>query len=149
NKSRQIIKILSPLQIKIPARAKTLDQCLWLIYEDEFHIAQLRCLYPDYADKIQPGTGSTTAYERYIRSNWEEYYENLNDYATTDRVWLRPDAYYLLEKEDAALLKKTFPKGVFFTVINECVVEVKEEAMDDHWSLTINPGDNRIYADAG
>ena len=149
SKSRQLIKILSPLEVKIPTRAQTQDQVLWLIYEDEFHIAQLRCLYPKFADKITSGSGSTTAYERYIRSNWEEYYENLNDYATCDRVWLRPDAYYLLETEDAALLKKTFPKGVFFTVINDNVVEITEECLDDHWTLTINPGDNRIYADAG
>jgi len=149
NKSRQIVKILSPLEVKIPTRAKSQDQVLWLVYEDEFHVAQLKCLYPKYADEITEGSGSTTAYERYIRSNWEEYYENLNDYATCDRVWLRPEAYYLLDKENAALLKKTFPSGVFFTVIGETIVEVKEEKMDDHWTLTINPGDNRIYADAG
>jgi len=149
NKSRQIVKILSPLEVKIPSRAKSQDQVLWLIYEDEFHVAQLKCLYLEYANKITEGSGSTTAYERYIRSNWEEYYENLNDYVTCDRVWLRPDAYYLLDKEDAALVKKTFPSGVFFTVINDTIVEVKEEKMDDHWTLTINPGDNRIYADAG
>jgi len=148
-KYRQLIQILGPMEVKIPTRAKTQNQVLWLIYEDEFHVAELKSLFPDYADKITSGSGSTTAYERYIRSNWEEYYENLNDYATCDRVWLRPSSYYILGEDEASQLRELFPEGVMFTVVNNNVVEVKEEKLDDHWTLTINPGDNRIYADPG
>ena len=128
------------MEVKIPTRAKTQNQVLWLIYEDEFHVAELKSLFPDYADKITSGSGSTTAYERYIRSNWEEYYENLNDYATCDRVWLRPSSYYILGEDEASQLRELFPEGVMFTVVNNNVVEVKEEKLDDHWTLTINRG---------
>lgn len=149
NKFRQLIQVYGPLEVKIPTRAKSQDQILWLIYEDEFHIAQLKCLYPDYADKITSGSTHTSSYERYIRSNWEEYYENLDQYATCDRIWFRPDAFYLLDKENALRLKGLFPNGVYFSVVNNNVLEVKDESLDDHWTITINPGDNRIYADPG
>jgi hypothetical protein len=149
NKFRQLIQLFGPLQVKIPVRAQSLDQVIWLIYEDEFHIAQLKCLYPEFADKITSSSSPTNAYERYIRSNWEEYYENLNDYATCDRVWLRDDSYYILPKDQAEELKSRFPNGIMFTVINNDIVEIKEEMLDDHWTMTFSPGDNRVYADPG
>lgn len=146
-RSRQIVRFYSPLEVKIPIRARTADEVGWVIIEEELHYAQLRKLYPEYAEKINGGESAiASAYERWARSNFELDGETLENATTIQRVWLRPWAYYVLSKEDAVNLSKLYPEGAYFAVINNEIVEIKGEDMDTCWTFSENPGDRRIMA---
>lgn len=146
-RSRQVIEIYSPLEVKIPANARNRGQIYSVILEEEIHYSQLRHKFPDYFDKINGGEGnSSSSYERWARSNYELDGGTLENLTTMDRIWLKPDAFCVLDKETSDKLNKMYPKGVYYAVINDDVCEIKGESFDDCWTFSESPGDRRLLA---
>jgi len=147
-RSRQVIDIYGPLEVKIPVFAKSKGEVIWVILEEEYHYSQLRHKYPDYYEKIKGGEGgAANSYERWARSNYEVTGETLENLTSLQRVWFKPDAFCILgDKELSDKLYEMYPEGIYFAVINDEIPEVKGENLDECWTFSENPGDRRLLA---
>ena len=147
-KCRQILEVYGPLQVKIPTHASKKEEVLWCILEDEIHESHARYLYPDYRDKIQPGSKDDLAYDRWARSQYENMGELNQYYVTRRRVWLRPSAYeFLGDEETPEKLKALFPEGLMAVFMNQNLLYIESSEMDDHWTFSLNPIYRRLYGD--
>ena len=147
-KSRQIIEIFGPLQVKIPTHASKKEDVMFLILEDEVHESMMRSLYPKYKDKIQPGSHDNLAYDRWARSQYENMGELNQYYITRRRMWLRPIAYEMLKTEEAPeLLNAQFPEGLLAVFSADTLLFIEAAELDDHWTLSLNPVYRRLYGD--
>ena len=144
-KSNECIEVYGPLNVRIPVKAKSQAECIYLMLETEEHYAQMREQFPDYWEKINPG-GNLDEYDRWARAMAEYDDENISD-VTWRRAWLRPAAFNILDKEKAELLKKEFPDGCRVDFVNEQMTEVRDEKLDEHWTITVNPLSRYIHAD--
>lgn len=147
-KSRQVIEVYGPLQVKIPTHASTKEEVLWCILEQEIHVSQARTLYPKYKSKIQPGSHTDLAYDRWARSQYENMGELNQYYVTIRKMWLRPSAYELLEdQESPEALRAQFPDGLMAVFAAEQLLFIEASDMDDHWTFSVNPIYRRLYGD--
>jgi hypothetical protein len=147
-KSRQIIEIFGPMEVKIPTHASKKEQVHWCILEQELHESDARTLYPKYKDKIRPGSHTDLAYDRWARSQYENMGELNQYYVTIRKLWLRPSAYEILgDEESPEKLKTLFPSGLMAVFANETLLFIEESDMDDHWTFSLNPIYRRIYGD--
>jgi len=146
-KAREILEIYGPLNVKVPFYVSKLQNSPYLILETEHHYSLAVSLFPHLEDKIQLGTSADSSYERWARQPSEARDMDQSDLVTFRRVWLRPWAYYMIEdKGQREHLKKTYPNGVYYLLINETFAEAFEENMDDHWTITQNPTSMYIHA---
>jgi len=137
-KSRIIIDVLGPLNVKVPYYAKKQADFGYLIYGLDQPVALLKNLYPHIADKIGPDRRDDD-YERIARSpatyNRDEDNTNL---ATLKRSWLRPWQFdglpdsLSMEREQ---LKKKFPDGAYVGLIGDVYAEARNEDMDKYWTV--------------
>lgn len=148
-KSRQLIKIYGPLNIKIPVKASCKEEVLWLILEEELHESQARSMYPEYWDQIQGGDAAADlTLDRYARAQYESMAETGIHYVTMRKVWLRPSAYPLIgNKEEYEQLLSEYPKGLVAVFAGNTYLFCEESVLDEHWTLTFNPLYNRVYGD--
>jgi hypothetical protein len=146
-KSRQNIEVFGPLNVKIPTKASKKSEILWCILEEEIHEARAKSLYPNYKDKIKPGSHTDLAYDRWARSQYENMGELNQYYVTIRKVWLRPDAYYILPEDQCEKLKNLFPHGLLAVFSTDTFLFAEASVMDDHWTFSRNPVYERIYGD--
>jgi hypothetical protein len=147
-KSRQVIEVFGPLQVKIPTHASKKEDVIFCILEDEIHESVMRCLYPKYRDKIQPGSHTDLAYDRWARSQYENMGELNQYYVTRRRMWLRPTAYEMLgDEETPELLKAQFPEGLLAVFSSDTLLYIESAEMDDCWTFSLNPIYRRLYGD--
>jgi hypothetical protein len=145
NKARERIEVFGPLNVRIPVDAATQEECGFLMLEREFHYAKMRAKYPEYRTDINPG-GSLEEYDRWARAAIDTNQENAG--LVTERIcWLRPWAYEILPDEVYQLVKAEYPKGCRVTFVNELIVEVSDEEMDRHWTISVNPMARSLHAD--
>lgn len=147
-RSRQIIKIYGPMNVKIPAMATSKEHIFWLILEEEIDVALARHTYPDHKSKIQAQTGSDLDIDRISRASYEITDDTLRECATIRKVWLTPAAFEKLEDQDkVTFLKNKYPNGVKAIFSADTFLEAEEEALEDHWTISVNPLYTRIMAD--
>ena len=147
-KSRQIVQIYGPMNVKIPAMAVRKEHVIWLILEEEIHVALARHTYPEYRDKIQPYTNSDLDIDRIARATYEVSDDTLRNYCTIRKVWLQPACYEILEDEDKVkYYNQQYPDGIKALFDGETFLEAKSESMDEHWTVSINPLYPRIQCD--
>lgn len=153
-KSRQDLKVRGGLYVKVPNYAARQEDMPYLIYSEEYHFSILLEEYPDLADgpdwkgKIGYNAGGVyDPYERWGRLNPQYHGEYPLNTVTKRMVWLRPCAFNILQPEEAEKLKKKYPTGCLIVMANEEFCEVREEALDDHWTLTKNPLSDYIQHD--
>lgn len=135
------IVVRGALNVKIPAWATDQESCGYLIDYSDQHFAYLRHLYPEL-DRDSISSMGSDNFERMARmiSIGRLYSDTyLQSLLTLKKIWLRPWMYDSLDEDEANELRKSFPKGVFFTVIDsgdDLFAEARPEMMDDHWTIT-------------
>jgi len=142
-KSRICLEVYGGLYIKVANYAKKQDGTPYLIFSYETHYVNALEKYPHLRDKIPHG-GWTTAgvndpYEQYGRLNTQYRGQFPEENVTVKSSWLRPAAFNFLPEADYKKLKKRFPDGARFVMINDIPTEYENECLDDCWTLTENP----------
>lgn len=148
-KVRQRIEVYGGLYVKIPIYAKKQEDCLYLIYSYETHYAHVRARYKDdddLLDKLNTGR-NTDEYGSDARTSSQYRGERPDNNVTVRNAWLRPEAFYVLEKDKCDKLLKEYPDGVKVVLANEHFAEAVSEKLDDHWTLTHNPLSDYIHFD--
>ena len=147
-KSRQIIEIFGPLNIKIPPMAEKKEDVIYLIKEEEKHIALAKHLYSEHRDKIEVQAGSDLQLDRIMRSTPEISEDTLNQYPTIRELWLRPAAYEILDSiDDVKFLAEHYPTGIKAIFCSDTPLEAEEMEMDEHWTISKNPLYRKLLAD--
>ena len=155
-KCRQILEFYGPLNVQIPYYARLPKDIGWVILNVESHYAQMRELYEGVicndgqplSQKISPGPGSIVddTYERWARTNYD-YFSTQTQLVTVQRVWFKPWMFHSLQDDELiAELKETYPKGVYVVFINEIFAEAYPEDLEEHWTFTTNPLEERVCA---
>ena len=151
-KSRICLEVYGGLFIKVPVWARCQADCPYLIYSYETHYSNVLQIYPDLRGKIDRGeggnsTGGYELYEQWGRLSPQYLGEYPTNNVTVRNCWLRPSAFNTLEEDEAEELKKLFPDGAKVVMVNDCVAEYENEALDDRWTLTYNPLADYIHFD--
>ncbi len=150
-KSRVCLEVYGGLFIKVPIWARKQDDIPYLIYAYETHYANVLSQYPDLREKIVKGgsgaPGGYELYEQWGRLSPQYHGEYPINNVTVRNSWLRPCAFNVLNEDDAEELKKLFPNGCKVVMVNDCVAEACNEALDDCWTLTYNPLADYIHFD--
>ena len=142
-KSRICLKIVGGLYVKVANYAKCQGDTPYLSYSYETHYANALEEFPDLRDEIPQGgwtnTGVNDPYEQYGRLNTQYRGEFPDENVTIKHWWLRPASFNVLKDDDHDRLKKKFPDGAKFTMVNDVPAKYCNECLDDHWTLTQNP----------
>lgn len=142
-KTRIGLKVYGGLYVKVANYAKEQSDTPYLIFSHETHYANAMECYPKLRERIPQGgwtnVGVTDPYEQYARLNTQYRGEFPDDNVTVKECWLRPASFNILEEEDCKYLKKKFPHGARFVMVNDVCAEYEDECLDDHWTLTQNP----------
>lgn len=151
-RSQQVIECFGALETKLPIQAKKIEKCSYLQLSQEFDVTHLKTKYWEHADEITPSVTPTAQsdYTRLARvsinmgmrpSNMTNDAQTYN--ATEVLTWTRPDFFQVAETDELkSWLLDTFPKGCMVAMAGKCVVEARNESMDDHWTLFHGrPGD--------
>src|ERR1035437_3235195 len=142
-KSRICLEVYGGLYIKIANYAKKQADTPYLHFSYETHYANALECHPSLRDKIPHGgwsnVGVNDPYEQYGRLNTQYRGEFPEESVTVKNCWLRPAAFNVLAEEDYKRLKKLFPDGVKFVMVNDIPADYENESLDDHWTLTVDP----------
>lgn len=148
-KSRTIIEVFGPLYVHVALYARKSSDTPYLRQKFEQHKSMLMNLFPKAKDAIG-GISSKDFTERQFRTFAGSREELRNNLLTVNCQWLRPWAFDapLKDSEDKiAAMKKQFPKGCYATIINDRVVDVRDESLDEHWEITQHPTSIHLHAD--
>lgn len=138
-KTREIVEVYGPRQVRVPMYAKTLAACPYLVLASEHHVSQMLELFPGSKDKIAPPSPKTGDYVRMTRTNVYQTTTNSN-VSTLQRIWFRPWAFnYLRDDAVSDQLKKAFPNGCLAYFVDDVFVDAVEESMDEHWTFVGDP----------
>jgi hypothetical protein len=150
-KTRMCLEIYGGLFVKVPIWARNQTECNYLIYSYETHFSNVLEKYPELRDKIstQLGVGRTSydQYEQWGRLSPQYHGEYPTHNVSCRHAWIRPCGFNVLSEEECNQLKKKYPNGVKVTVINDCIADACNEALDDCWTLTYNPLSDYIHFD--
>lgn len=144
-------EIYSGLQVKVPQYAKNQSNCGYLLLEFVQSGAMLRNIFRDAAPKIQS--------RKYFKGIDQfltvplQYTDQMPDNAcNVSCLWLRPWQFYDIYNANGDNLNlvyhlhKTYPEGCYALFIDDELMDVVEENLDHHWSMTTNPFSSAIYA---
>lgn len=150
NRGMELLKIKGALNVKIPTYASDQSACGYLVDYSDQHFAFLRTEFPWKREEIS--LNATDNFERIARmpSIGRLYSDTyLQSLLTFKRVWIRPWMYDTLELDDADELREAYPKGCYFSVIDgvQYPIEIREERLDDHWSITKGDLSRAIHGD--
>lgn len=146
-KARICMEVYGGLFVKVPVWARNQSECSYLIYSYETHWANVLERYPELRDKIQKGGANYDLYEQWGRTSPQYRGEHPINNVTVRNCWIRPCAFNIVHKEEGEQLRKQFPDGVKVCVINDCVADAENEALDDCWTITHNPLSDYIHFD--
>src|SRR5579863_302577 len=142
-KSRICLEVYGGLYVKVSNTAKCQEDTPYLIYSYETHYSNALECYPDLREKMPHGgwsnIGVSDPYEQYGRLNTQFRGEFPEENVTVKNCWLRPSSFNVLPEDDYKKLKKKFPDGCRFVMVNDIPAEYENESLDDHWTLTENP----------
>ena len=141
-KTRTIIELFGPLNVKIPYYVEKQEECGYLMLKKDYNIALLKHLYPHVAEKIENDMTDIGQYERMARtpsaySSWSRIDENLN-LRTLNRVWFRPWIFEGIpetKKSEKEKLQKMFPNGCYCAFAGKTYVESRAEELDKYWTI--------------
>lgn len=154
-KTRCIIEAFGGLRVKIANYATKAEQTPYLIYSYEVHSAQAMEEYDHLLgnkkllDKLKnQGTGPADPYEQWGRMSTLYMGEYPNYVVTMRKAWLRPSAYNILgDVKDIKELRKLYPRGVKVCLVNDEFGSAESEALDDYWSISVNPHEDFLVHD--
>ena len=154
-KSRQCIEVYGGLYCKTALYAKKQEDTPYLIFSYETHYSNVLKRYPylvrkDGTFKIptqSSGTGYDT-YERWGRLSTQYAGETPVNTVTVKTTWLRDSSFYTLgDEEKWKELEKKYPNGVKVVMVDDCIAEICNESLDDHWTLSYNPLSDYLHHD--
>lgn len=152
-KNRECLEIYGPLNVKVPVHIKEQSASPYLILETEEHVAYVREIYPEIADKIE-SSAFPDSYDKEARVPSQYRSDFPRDICTVQRVWFRPWAFNLWIRdgeyvpEELGTIRAECPKGIYAVVINRTIVaEIVEDALDEHWTLSENPLSEILHAE--
>ena len=146
-KNRETLEIYGPLNVKLPLYVKELVSTPYICLEDEFPVALLREIYPEFADKIQ--SSNLGSYDTDMRISSVYKGDIPDEMCTVQRFWFRPWALNLYQRDQDTIksLKEQFTKGIYCVRINDnLIVEIVQDSIDDHWTLADNPFAETLHA---
>lgn len=128
------IELFGVDKVKVSPFAKCLEDSEYLIYEFEESISSARQrLQKDIPPVKNDSSYETQAREPRFASN------DVSQMVTVKCVWLRPKGYYRESLELGQELEEKYPSGMYAEIINNEVMEEREENVDDFWSILQNP----------
>jgi len=144
-KSRTIIEVFSPLFAHIPFYARQQEHIPYLRLKFEQHFSLIKNIYPKLAKKgITPSTDVDDAEYRGLNVA-----VNNSNLCTVECLWVRNWGLDIVQgkDKDVAKLKKRFPDGMYAVIIDGNLVEVQNEALDDHWEISNSPLSTYIHGE--
>lgn len=146
-KNRECLEVFGPVNVKVPAWVKEQSSTPYLDLETDEAVGLLREIYPELADKIQ-GNASPATYEAELRIATTYRNDFPRELVTVQRVWLRTWAFNAhTDIEQAKLLKKKYPDGVYVVILNhDIVAEIVEDKLDEHWTISESPTAETVHA---
>ena len=133
-KARIEIKVYDVSNVKVSPYAKDQKETPYLVLEYDEHISAAR---KRTGRDINAGSDKH-AWERYSR-NPDPQESDDNHQVTVQCVWLRPEAYYYENNDIGDSLIELFPDGLYAELIDDEVIEVRNENLDDYWTLFRTP----------
>lgn len=154
-KTRVIIDVVGGLSVKIANYARNSDETPYLIYAYEVHSAVAMEEYEHLlenkklVEKIKnQGTRPIDEYSQWGRLNTIYGGQDPNYTVTMRKCWLRPAAFNILgDKDKIKDLKKKYPRGVKVCLVNDEFGSAEPEALDDYWSISVNPQEDFLNHD--
>lgn len=155
SKTRCIIEVFGGLRVKIANYATKAEQTPYLIYSYEVHSAQAMEEYDHLLgnaklkEKLKnQGTGPADPYAQWGRMSTLYMGEYPTYVVTMRKAWLRPSAYNVLgDVKDIQKLRKLYPRGVKVCLVNDEFGSAESEALDDYWSISVNPHEDYLNHD--
>ena len=147
-RSRQILEIFGPRQVQISNYAKKMANTPFLVLRRDFSPAELKWKYQEFAELIEANTDDSQEY--WARSPYNTYSDSESSTAVHTIVWLRPWALGNVSKDHEKLankLLKEFPTGLRIELVNEMIVKIKEEDLDDFWTISKSPFSDTLHGD--
>ena len=144
-KSRECIKVFGPLHVRVAPYVQDQEDSPYLILDVERHSFIAKREFPEFRDKIKKGTHSDSDYYSQYRA--EIYQGDCDHLDRWKMVWLRPIAYESFDEEQRNYLNENYPDGVKVTFINDVLVDIDNEDLDDHWTVSLNPLSTYIYGE--
>lgn len=146
-KNRECLEIYGPLNVKIPLYVKEIIATPYLCLEDEFPVALVREIYPEYADKIQSFTLGTYDSEMRVPAIYKG--DMPDEMCTVQRIWFQPWALNMWRKDQEMVqsLRQAFPEGIYVVRINESIiVEIVNDSLHNHWTFAEHPLAESLHA---
>lgn len=144
-KCRTVCKVYGGTHVKVSPYAQEQSDCGYLVLEVEAPLERMRAKYSKILTDASPGPASDSTVERTAR-DIPRFEDMTSDNVTVKHVWLRPWQFYKNSVEEGDELSNKYPKGSYACYVGNICCEVREEAMDDHWTLSRSPLSQRIHA---
>jgi len=153
-KTRTIIELYGPLNVKIPVHIEKQSEAAYLICKKDHPISLLKNLYPHVREKLDQSMNDMDQYEKGARtpsnySLWSRIDENRN-LRTLSRVWFRPwhfDGIADSFSKERDQLKSMFPDGCYVAFIGRTYVESRNENLDKYWTIGQSGLSRYIHSD--
>lgn len=144
--------IVSGMELHLPPYCDSQEDFPYLLRKRELPRGTVRAKYQEQAERIkgvspilEAGSG-TRGQERASRIQARSGTDVQNhpvsagtaqsSLVTFTEAWFRPTAFWQLDDvADRDMLIRDFPKGVYAAFADGVLVDVREESMDDHWSI--------------
>lgn len=128
------IELFGVDKVKISPFARKLEDSEYLIYEFEESISSIRQRTGrDFGPVKNDSSYETRAREPRFAEN------DTSRMATVKCVWLRPSGYYRESLEEGKSLERKYPTGMYAEIINNEIIEEREEDMDMYWTVMETP----------
>lgn len=137
-KSRVCIDIYGSLNVQVPSWVRYQKDTPYLKLSFEQHVSLIRAAYasddPELYEKIKPDYYGENYDERNAR---QKSFDDTHQLCTIEVIWYRPWSLAINEKDEFDFLRAKYPKGCKVVICNrDLILEITEEALDDHWSLS-------------
>jgi hypothetical protein len=146
DKPRPCIEVYGSMNVRLPHFNRTQKECGYLILETESDKEYAQDIAGD--DIAIGNSGNEYETGRWARVESDFDWEEAAEIVTWRRCWLRPWQFNKASSPEACKkLKKMFPKGAYFLMMNDQFVECDNESLDDHWIISQSPLSNFIHAE--
>lgn len=157
-RGQEVVNCYGKLEAKIvPINSQTQAGCSAIQVSFEVDVSLAKAMFPDYADKITPGSAGAGENEldRIARINaclsLEASYvtgDSMVRDCTLQRTWLRPSFFFEIEDKNVrAEAFQQFPDGAHCVYAGQTFVGARNECLDDHLTTVQafpGSGQNRI-----
>lgn len=146
DKGRVLIDVFDPRSVKVSIYAKEQINCGYLLLNFSQNVAYIRSAFRD--NKI--GTYTNQDSMDWARNATNYFGAAPENVASVKCLWLRPWQFHILgdgRTNEINELLALYPDGCYIIFINDEIKYVTKEAMDEHWTISINPLSSFIHGE--